>query len=516
VQYSDALTTGGSSVYPIGSTSALDVNLERCSGCGTSGWGWQDGAYWLSQATTVQFATTGSHTIRVQIREDGVQIDQIVLSPATYLFASPGQMTGDSTIVPVSGATTAAAGPYLGSPVMLPGRVEAENFDNGADGGSYHDTTAGNSGGAYRQTNADIETCAEGGYDIGWIAPGEWMNYAVNVGAAGSYTVTLRVASPGGGALHVGFNGPSSVWTSVSIPSTGGWQAWTTVTVPVTLGAGSQLMTLAFDTAGLNLNYIEVAAGTTGTTPAPAGGTSVPVVTWNLKVDSSASHAQQAIDYLMALSPRPQVLVLQEASASQYGTYLARLQSRTGQTWQGVFQNHCPPGAWNGSSCSGSEDEGVLVLTSLPVVGSSRTVLPYADQWHSARALVRVAVNAGGVVLQVFGAHLPSVAAARYSAMSAIKSYASNYSAPQIVGGDFNADMNQIDTTAGMYPNFVDTWALVGSGSGLTCSTPSPTMKLDYWFADAGGRAKPQSTTVVTGTGTFSDHYPVMTNFSIR
>jgi hypothetical protein len=99
VQFSDALANG-TTVYPIGSTTGLLVNLEPCNSCGVSGWGWQNGAYWLTQATTVSFAASGPHTIRVQVREDGAQIDQIVLSPAQYLQAAPGPVKGDSTIVP--------------------------------------------------------------------------------------------------------------------------------------------------------------------------------------------------------------------------------------------------------------------------------------------------------------------------------------------------------------------------------------------------------------------------------
>ena len=44
-------------------------------------WGWQKGASWVRQATSVTFAASGSHIIRVQVREDGAQIDQIVRSP---------------------------------------------------------------------------------------------------------------------------------------------------------------------------------------------------------------------------------------------------------------------------------------------------------------------------------------------------------------------------------------------------------------------------------------------------
>ena len=47
--------------------------------------------------------------------------------------------------------------PYGGTPVALPGLVQAENFDIGAEGVAYHDATPGNKGGAYRSTDVDIE-----------------------------------------------------------------------------------------------------------------------------------------------------------------------------------------------------------------------------------------------------------------------------------------------------------------------------------------------------------------------
>jgi regulation of enolase protein 1 (concanavalin A-like superfamily) len=102
VQFSDA-RSNGSQVYPLNSTSGLLVNLATDgTGASLNKWGWQNGAYWLSQATTVTFATSGTHTIRVQIREDGVQLDQIVLSPSAYLSSPPGPATNDTTIVPKS------------------------------------------------------------------------------------------------------------------------------------------------------------------------------------------------------------------------------------------------------------------------------------------------------------------------------------------------------------------------------------------------------------------------------
>jgi hypothetical protein len=46
------------------------------------------------------YFAAGPQTIRIQVREDGFSIDQIVLSPTTYLNASPGSLKNDTTIPP--------------------------------------------------------------------------------------------------------------------------------------------------------------------------------------------------------------------------------------------------------------------------------------------------------------------------------------------------------------------------------------------------------------------------------
>ena len=84
-------------------SSALLVNMATDSTAASDvNWGWINGCYWLSQPATVTFATSGVHTIRIQVREAGVMFDQIVLSPSTYLTAAPGGRTNDATIVPKS------------------------------------------------------------------------------------------------------------------------------------------------------------------------------------------------------------------------------------------------------------------------------------------------------------------------------------------------------------------------------------------------------------------------------
>src|SRR6202040_61058 len=104
-------------------------------------------------------------TVRIQTREDGVSLDQVVLSPANWLTTAPGQTMNDATIVakPAPVPPPVVSPPFTGTPSAVPGTIQAEDFDNGGEGLAYHDTTAGNAGRAYRTTDVDIGTIAAGG-----------------------------------------------------------------------------------------------------------------------------------------------------------------------------------------------------------------------------------------------------------------------------------------------------------------------------------------------------------------
>jgi endonuclease/exonuclease/phosphatase family metal-dependent hydrolase len=353
------------------------------------------------------------------------------------------------------------------------------------------------------------------------------LNYTVNVASAGNYTAQLRVASPNGAMMHIGFNNASSVWSSVSVPATGGWQSWTTVSVPVVLGPGVQQMTVMFDTAGANLSYVDVAIGATAPPPPPppppvGGGTTVPVISWNIEInDNSESHARLAMDLLVQTGPQPQIIVIEEAYLTHFNDYIDELQRQTGKTWHGAWASHCASGDWNGSACGSTWYQGIGIFTTYGISDTSSTLFPYADCWTSARAGLRAALNVNGTILQVFATHLQTGGCAndmqlRNNSMRDLKAWAGNFSSPQIAAGDFNADPDQIDTTSGMLPRFVDTWGAVGTGSRFTAFGPNPSMKLDYWFADSGGRAVPQTSEVVYSTGGVSDHYPIQTTFLIK
>ena len=189
-------------------------------------------------------------------------------------YDSAGNSAASSTTITVANATTPPGStPFTGTPVSLPGRIEAENFDNGGANVAYFDTTAGNRGGVYRDTDVDLEPASEtgGGYNLAKIRAGEWLNYSVTTQTAGAYMLHVRVASAGvGGRFHVESNGVD-VSGPLTVPDTGGWQAWTTIHAPVTLRAGQQILRLVFDAESAigigNVNWLEVAAPPTGSTP---------------------------------------------------------------------------------------------------------------------------------------------------------------------------------------------------------------------------------------------------------
>ena len=111
VQFSDSVTSAGAPTWRIGSTSAATVTIEDYPNHGLSNWGWNDTATGKGVlGPTVTFETSGVHTLRIQVREDGLSIDQILLSQEKYMSASPGAAKGDGTILVENGGTDGSAG----------------------------------------------------------------------------------------------------------------------------------------------------------------------------------------------------------------------------------------------------------------------------------------------------------------------------------------------------------------------------------------------------------------------
>lgn len=152
--------------------------------------------------------------------------------------------------------TRESKAPYL-SVIQIPGILEAEHFDKGGQGVSYNDTDPENNGAAgsgFRASDGVDVAGSVGNYSVGWTANGEWLEYTVNVQAAGLYQVDIFVSSlPGTGVLGLSLGG-QSILTGVAVPSTGDWNTVASFREEVTLPAGRSLMRLEIENRGFNID----------------------------------------------------------------------------------------------------------------------------------------------------------------------------------------------------------------------------------------------------------------------
>jgi len=177
----------------------------------------------------------------------------------------------------ISATPTGGRSPYGGTnwPIANGTTIQAENYDLGGEGVAYHDTTVANQGGQFRTDGVDIEatTDTSGGYNVGWIDDGEWLDYTVNT-TAGTYNIVVRGASnnnPNGGSVNVLLDGV--VLGTVAIPYTGGWQTWQDFTISnVAIAAGTgRTLQLQFIGGGFNVNYVRFSTSGSTVPAAPTG-----------------------------------------------------------------------------------------------------------------------------------------------------------------------------------------------------------------------------------------------------
>jgi endonuclease/exonuclease/phosphatase family metal-dependent hydrolase len=193
-QFSGSVDAFGNAAYRIGTTNGLAVNLEDCSGCGLQGWGWQDPGWGIGVLGPVlYFPTTGTQTLRIQTREDGFAIDQIVIASAAYLNTSPGKLINDNLILShnlgggnQSPVTNASATPTSGtSPLFV------SFFANASDPDGYIASYAWNFGDGTTSSLANpVKTYQSAGNFLAQLTVTD------NIGAVGTSSVSVVVNSP--------------------------------------------------------------------------------------------------------------------------------------------------------------------------------------------------------------------------------------------------------------------------------------------------------------------------------
>ena len=156
--------------------------------------------------------------------------------------------------------------PYMDKVADIPGTLQLENFDTGADGISFHDTDDRDEGGTgYRKDKSGVDiVTGNKGYAIGYTSSGEWLEYTVDVKESGTYLFTAYASSGADGSgfsIGIWQNGELTDLASVAVPKTGdgNWDKYVAIDgrCAVDLEAGRNIVRVTVTGSSCNMDRIE-------------------------------------------------------------------------------------------------------------------------------------------------------------------------------------------------------------------------------------------------------------------
>lgn len=151
--------------------------------------------------------------------------------------------------------------PYGGTAAVIPGRIEAENYDEGASGMAYYDQSSGNVcddfTNFYRKDDVDIKEI-DGGAAVGSFQEDEWMSYTVDVQEEGEYNVVIRLGEGNdSGSLSVELD-KSNVTLKANVKKLGEWGTFEEVQLEsVNLLKGEQTMVIKNTGSWIDVDWIQ-------------------------------------------------------------------------------------------------------------------------------------------------------------------------------------------------------------------------------------------------------------------
>jgi endonuclease/exonuclease/phosphatase family metal-dependent hydrolase len=556
VQFSGSVTKSGSATWRIGTTSSTEINLEECGGCGLTGWMWEDNGWGARNALgpEIYFASTGTQTIRVQTREDGLAVDRIVLSPSTFLTTRPTDSGGSTS--PSSSSTGAVAPDGSGNLVLTPDHVTARagkwvvQSNSGAlsgkvirhpDAGAPKINSASSSPADYFEMQ--FQAVAGTPYRI-WLRGradnDHWANDSVFVQFSGSVT------SSGSATWRIG----TTSATEINLEPCNGcgltgwmWQdnGWGGVGVlgPEVRFATTGTHTIRVQTRedGLAVDRI-VLSPSTFLTSSPDGGTSSPppsssepeptpppssssstlrVLHWNIHHGTTATGVYDLdLQASWIAKTNPDVVSLNEVerytgwgNEDQPARFAALLKAKTGKTWYYHFASRS--GATNA--------QGNLLLSVYPIESKGSLLLSH----NRSVAQIRITVN--GRAVNIFSTHLDSESSSRRATqMEELKKWAAGFPQQRIIAGDFNTwpSAGEIGRMTGTH---FDVWAEAAK-AGTAVAFPgnngeTRNSRIDYIFLSHGA-----TSTAIKGAQVFdtrdssgvmaSDHRPLLGIFEVK
>ena len=174
--------------------------------------------------------------------------------------------------------------PFGGNVWNIPGKIEAENFDEpgyGAGNDSYAENDSedhgaeSNGGKSYREgTGVDIYKKTSG-YVVGYNQSGEWLEYTVEVAEAGDYTMYAAVASANAtSSFQLSIDG-DDITEEIAVPKNDGeenYDDYNKVSANVTLPAGKHILRFTVTGDWMDIDYINFVKGKNAEDDCPIGG----------------------------------------------------------------------------------------------------------------------------------------------------------------------------------------------------------------------------------------------------
>lgn len=222
-------------------------------------------------------------------------IPSITLVPSNTPTATNTPVPSNTPTSTASNTPTATV-PCAYPPHTVPAggtvRVQIENFRCGGAGVAFFEAASSGGPGSvdYRSDvgieGPDLENTSDagGGFNVGWVGNGEWIEYEVVSTQTVAHSFVIRNASISSsnprirvtvsqGALQ--FN--SQVFT---LGPTNGWQDWTNDTIgPISLFNGTNIVRITMETGLGNYNYFDIQPYAPTATPTPVTPTASPVPT---------------------------------------------------------------------------------------------------------------------------------------------------------------------------------------------------------------------------------------------
>lgn len=157
-----------------------------------------------------------------------------------------------NSITEVQILTTQQTAPPSGTTIIVPAKIEAEDFTS------------------QQGTKTENTSDTGGGINVGYIDTGDYLEYDIDVPSTKDYNFEFRVASLNK-TIRFDVLSNGNKLSSISKETTNGWQNWITTKKTIKLNQGKQTLRLLATDGGWNINWLEIKEATSNPGPGNNG-----------------------------------------------------------------------------------------------------------------------------------------------------------------------------------------------------------------------------------------------------